>query len=41
LARSDDSRAYRSPMENGMPHFHEWYRRKMDAPGVSTSTGAA
>jgi choline monooxygenase len=20
---------YQSPMEDGMQHFHEWYRRKM------------
>ena len=21
---------YQSPMEDGMQHFHEWYRRAMD-----------
>jgi choline monooxygenase len=21
---------YQSPMEDGMQHFHEWYRRRMD-----------
>ena len=21
---------YQSPMEDGMQHFHEWYRRTMD-----------
>jgi choline monooxygenase len=24
---------YQSPMEDGMQHFHEWYRRKMTLPG--------
>lgn len=24
---------YQSPMEDGMQHFHEWYRRAMDAQG--------
>ena len=23
---------YQSPMEDGMQHFHEWYRRRMDTP---------
>jgi choline monooxygenase len=27
----DDAGPYQSPMEDGMQHFHEWYRRKMDA----------
>jgi choline monooxygenase len=22
---------YQSPMEDGMQHFHEWYRRQMSA----------
>ena len=22
---------YQSPMEDGMQHFHEWYRRQMNA----------
>jgi phenylpropionate dioxygenase-like ring-hydroxylating dioxygenase large terminal subunit len=30
LARGDDERGpYQSPMEDGMQHFHEWYRREM------------
>jgi choline monooxygenase len=33
LARgADDAGPYQSPMEDGMQHFHEWYRREM---GVS------
>jgi choline monooxygenase len=27
----DDAGPYQSPMEDGMQHFHEWYRRKMTA----------
>ena len=23
---------YQSPMEDGMQHFHEWYRRTMGEP---------
>ena len=23
---------YQSPMEDGMQHFHEWYRRIMESP---------
>jgi phenylpropionate dioxygenase-like ring-hydroxylating dioxygenase large terminal subunit len=30
LQRGDDEAGpYQSPMENGMQHFHEWYRREM------------
>ena len=30
LDRGDDeSGPYQSPMEDGMQHFHEWYRREM------------
>jgi phenylpropionate dioxygenase-like ring-hydroxylating dioxygenase large terminal subunit len=29
----DDAGPYQSPMEDGMQHFHEWYRRRMTAPG--------
>ena len=30
LARGDDEYGpYQSPMEDGMQHFHEWYRREM------------
>jgi len=30
----DDAGPYQSPMEDGMQHFHEWYRREMGlAPG--------
>ena len=25
----DDAGPYQSPMEDGMQHFHEWYRRAM------------
>ena len=33
--RGDDERGpYQSPMEDGMQHFHEWYRRKMKGAGV-------
>jgi len=32
LERGDDEFGpYQSPMEDGMQHFHEWYRRKMGA----------
>jgi len=31
----DDAGPYQSPMEDGMQHFHEWYRREM---GMSGST---
>ena len=31
LARGDNEVGpYQSPMEDGMPHFHEWYRRQME-----------
>jgi phenylpropionate dioxygenase-like ring-hydroxylating dioxygenase large terminal subunit len=32
----DDAGPYQSPMEDGMQHFHEWYRREMGAaaPGA-------
>ncbi len=26
----DDAGPYQSPMEDGMQHFHEWYRRELD-----------
>ena len=30
LARGDNEVGpYQSPMEDGMQHFHEWYRRQM------------
>ncbi|MEO8123289.1 MAG: aromatic ring-hydroxylating dioxygenase subunit alpha [Burkholderiales bacterium] len=33
LARGDNEVGpYQSPMEDGMQHFHEWYRRTMGAP---------
>jgi choline monooxygenase len=33
LARGDDEAGpYQSPMEDGMQHFHEWYRREMGLP---------
>ena len=31
----DDTGPYQSPMEDGMQHFHEWYRRAMRASQVS------
>ena len=32
LARGDDEAGpYQSPMEDGMQHFHEWYRRQLPA----------
>ncbi len=34
LARGDDEAGpYQSPMEDGMQHFHEWYRRAMQRGG--------
>jgi choline monooxygenase len=30
----DDAGPYQSPMEDGMQHFHEWYRRKMGMPAA-------
>ena len=42
LARGDDEVGpYQSPMEDGMQHFHEWYRRMMDAPAGDPAAGAA
>ena len=33
LARGeDDAGPYQSPMEDGMQHFHEWYRRQIGNP---------
>jgi choline monooxygenase len=33
LARGDNEVGpYQSPMEDGMQHFHEWYRRQMTTP---------
>jgi choline monooxygenase len=32
MRRGDDEAGpYQSPMEDGMQHFHEWYRREMSA----------
>ena len=28
----DDAGPYQSPMEDGMQHFHEWYRRRLQMP---------
>jgi choline monooxygenase len=37
LARGDNEVGpYQSPMEDGMQHFHEWYRRKMDLSPLDT-----
>jgi choline monooxygenase len=34
MARGDNEVGpYQSPMEDGMQHFHEWYRRVMDFRG--------
>ncbi|MBL8323456.1 MAG: aromatic ring-hydroxylating dioxygenase subunit alpha [Rubrivivax sp.] len=34
MARGDNEVGpYQSPMEDGMLHFHEWYRREMGLPG--------
>jgi choline monooxygenase len=31
MQRGDDEAGpYQSPMEDGMQHFHEWYRRRME-----------
>ena len=41
--RGDDERGpYQSPMEDGMHHFHEWYRRGMAeiAPTLPTACGS-
>ena len=36
LQRGDDEFGpYQSPMEDGMQHFHEWYRRKLDAAAIA------
>jgi len=36
MARGDDEYGpYQSPMEDGMRHFHEWYRREMASAGGS------
>jgi phenylpropionate dioxygenase-like ring-hydroxylating dioxygenase large terminal subunit len=35
MARGDDEAGpYQSPMEDGMQHFHEWYRRVMGEPAA-------
>src|SRR3546814_5989483 len=31
---ASESGPYQSPMEDGMQHFHEWYRRLMDGAGA-------
>jgi choline monooxygenase len=32
LARGDNEVGpYQSPMEDGMQHFHEWYRKRMES----------
>jgi choline monooxygenase len=31
----DDAGPYQSPMEDGMQHFHAWYRREMGMPGCA------
>ncbi len=35
----DDAGPYQSPMEDGMQHFHEWYRRVMGEGTAPTRTG--
>jgi choline monooxygenase len=39
MARGDNEVGpYQSPMEDGMQHFHEWYRRQLaGAPGLQTA----
>jgi choline monooxygenase len=38
LERGDDEFGpYQSPMEDGMQHFHEWYRREMGATKTTQS----
>ncbi len=38
LARGDNEVGpYQSPMEDGMQHFHEWYRREMGKTGAAGS----
>ena len=40
LDRGDDETGpYQSPMEDGMQHFHEWYRREMGSAGPSSPGG--
>ena len=35
LARNENEVGpYQSPMEDGMQHFHEWYRRAMNYQGA-------
>ena len=34
LRGDDDAGPYQSPMEDGMQHFHEWYRREMGLAGT-------
>jgi choline monooxygenase len=36
-----DAGPYQSPMEDGMRHFHEWYRKTMRLPTAAASTEAA
>jgi phenylpropionate dioxygenase-like ring-hydroxylating dioxygenase large terminal subunit len=41
LARGDNEVGpYQSPMEDGMQHFHEWYRQQMHAPGGPSARNA-
>ena len=38
LARGDNEVGpYQSPMEDGMQHFHEWYRKRMGDVGAATA----
>ena len=40
LDRGDDEVGpYQSPMEDGMQHFHEWYRREMGPPAAALPQG--
>jgi len=32
---ASDAGPYQSPLEDGMRHFHEWYRRAMDEPAAA------
>ena len=35
----DEAGPYQSPMEDGMQHFHEWYRREMGLPAPAADAG--
>ena len=42
MERGDDEAGpYQSPMEDGMQHFHEWYRRRMQGDGRASTVSTA